>query len=179
MPQSPARTDLHARAQRVRVACFDIDGVLTDGRLWMNDQGVELKGFHAHDGLGLKRLREHGIEVALISARRSECVSLRAQELGIHLLFQGQTDKLSCFEQLLLGLQLNADQAAYTGDDLPDLAVLECAGLAVAVANAVTAVKTAAHWITEREGGNGAVREVCELILAAQGPKPDQQGALG
>ncbi|MGD9584187.1 MAG: KdsC family phosphatase [Lysobacterales bacterium] len=178
MPQNPACTDLHARARRVRLACFDVDGVLTDGRLWMNDQGVELKGFHAHDGLGLKRLRERGIEVALISARRSECVSLRAQELGIHLLFQGQTDKLACFEQLLLGLQLHADQAAYTGDDLPDLPVLQCAGLAIAVANAVGAVKTAAHWITEREGGNAAVREICELILAAQQPGPNRQGAL-
>ena len=174
MASSFAPTDLHARARRVRIACFDVDGVLTDGRLWINEQGMELKGFHVHDGLGLKRLREQGVEVALISARRSECVSQRARELGIQLLFQGQADKLVCFEQLLVGLQLQADQAAYAGDDLPDLPVLQRAGLAIAVANAVTAVKSAAHWITEHAGGNGAVREVCELILSAQGPVPQQ-----
>lgn len=170
-------TELRVRAQRIRVACFDVDGVLTDGHLWMDAQGVELKSFHVHDGLGVKRLREHGIEVALISARRSECVSLRAQELGIQLLFQGQDDKLICFEQLLLSLQLDPEQAAYTGDDLPDLPVFARAGLAIAVANAVATVKAAAHWVTDHAGGDGAVREVCELLLAARDPDYQQPGA--
>ncbi|MBN8480196.1 MAG: HAD family hydrolase [Xanthomonadales bacterium] len=161
--------DLRERAARVRLAVFDVDGVLTDGRLWYGEDGRELKAFHAHDGLGLKRLLANGIEVAIISARASPLVARRGAELGIVHVHQGQADKLACFTQLLQALGLAATDCAYTGDDLPDLAVMQRVGLAVAVANAHPWVRDRAHWRTRLGGGKGAVREVCDLILCAQG----------
>jgi len=161
--------DIRDRAAGVRLAVFDVDGVLTDGHLWFTEDGRELKAFHVHDGLGLKRLRANGIEVALITARLSHLVAQRAAELGIVHVYQGQDDKLACFEQLLNALNLRAEEASYTGDDLPDLAVMQRVGLAVAVANAHPWVRERAHWTTQLPGGAGAVREVCDLLLRAQG----------
>jgi 3-deoxy-D-manno-octulosonate 8-phosphate phosphatase (KDO 8-P phosphatase) len=165
----PIPADVTARAARVRLAVFDVDGVLTDGRLWYGDDGREAKAFHVQDGLGLKRLMANGIEVAVITARMSHLVAVRMAELGIAHVYQGQGDKLACLEQLLSALALDAAQACYTGDDLPDLKPMGTAGLAIAVANAHAWVKQRAHWQTRREGGAGAAREVCDLLLAAQG----------
>lgn len=160
--------DVRERAARVRLAVFDVDGTLTDGRLWYTDEGHELKAFHAHDGLGLKRLQEHGIEVAIISARMSHAVTVRAQELGIVHVYQGQRDKCVTLLELLEALKLRPEQAAFVGDDLPDLPAMEQVGLAVAVANAHPQVAARVHWRTRLRGGEGAVREVCDMLLAAQ-----------
>ena len=169
MPPTDIPADISERAARIKLAIFDVDGVLTDGRLWYAEDGHELKAFHVHDGLGLKRLRANGIEVAIITARISHLVAQRMAELGIVHVYQGQDDKRTCFDQLLHALKLEAAQCAYTGDDLPDLGVMCQAGLAIAVANAHPSVCERAHWTTRKVGGYGAVREVCDLLLDAQG----------
>ena len=161
--------DILERAARVRLAVFDVDGVLTDGKLWYGADGRELKAFHVHDGLGLKRLRSNGIEVAIITARLSHVVADRMAELGIAHVYQDQKDKRTCLGQLLHALKLSPGQAAYTGDDLPDLAAMQDVGLAIAVANAHVWVRARAHWRTQLAGGEGAAREVSDLLLAAQG----------
>ena len=157
-----------ARAAGIRLLALDVDGTLTDGRLLMTEDGREIKAFHVHDGLGLKLLREHGIEVAIISARVSHAVELRAEQLGIDLVYQGKRDKRACLEEILRATGIAAQAAAYVGDDLPDLPPMSVCGLAVAVANARPEVAAAAHWQTRARGGEGAVREVADLILAAQ-----------
>ncbi len=157
------------RAARIRLAAFDVDGTLTDGRLWYTEDGHELKVFHAHDGHGLKRLLANGIEVALITARVSRPVLLRAEELGIDHVYQGQSDKRACLAELQQALGLDAAQTAFTGDDLSDVPAMQVSGLAVAVANAHPQVVPHTHWQTRRQGGDGAAREVCDMILAAQG----------
>jgi len=162
-------TDIRARAGRVRLAMFDVDGVLTDGRLTYADDGRELKSFHVHDGFGLKRLMANGIEVAVITARMSHIVTERARELGIAHVYQGQDNKLTCYEQLIHALKVQPEECAYCGDDLPDLAVMRRVGFAIAVANAHAWVREHAHWRTQHGGGAGAVREVCDLLLAAHG----------
>ena len=162
-------SDIRERAARVRLAVFDVDGVLTDGRLSYTDDGRELKSFHVHDGLGLKRLMANGIEVAIITARMSHTVTERTAELGIAHVYQDQDDKLACYEQLIQALGLTPEQTCYTGDDLPDLRVMARVGLSVAVANAHPWVRERAHWRTRQSGGDGAVREICDLLLAAQG----------
>lgn len=167
MQEIPA--DLRTRAARVKLAVFDVDGVLTDGKLWYAEDGHELKAFHVHDGLGLKRLLANGIEVAIITARLSPLVTERMAELGVAHVYQGQSDKLACFEQLRGALKLGADECAYTGDDLPDLKVMTRVGLAIAPANAHPWVSARAHWHTRNAGGAGAAREVCDFLLSAQG----------
>ncbi|GGY33706.1 haloacid dehalogenase [Rhodanobacter panaciterrae] len=161
--------DLLARAAKIRLAVFDVDGTLTDGRLWYGEDGRETKVFHVHDGLGLKRLQANGVQVALITARISHPVALRAEELDIAHVYQGQGDKRACLQELLDALHLTTEQVAFVGDDLPDLPPMRIAGLAVAVANAHPWVAEAAHWQTTKGGGMGAAREVCDLILHAQG----------
>lgn len=161
--------DLIARAAKIRLAVFDVDGTLTDGRLWYGEDGHETKVFHVHDGLGLKRLQANGVQVAIISARISHPVALRAEELDIAHVYQGQADKRACLLELLDALHLAPEQAAMVGDDLPDLPPMRVAGLAVAVANAHPWVLEKAHWQTTASGGQGAVREVCDLILHVQG----------
>jgi 3-deoxy-D-manno-octulosonate 8-phosphate phosphatase (KDO 8-P phosphatase) len=161
--------DIAERATRVRVVVFDVDGTLTDGRLWYGEDGRETKVFHVHDGLGLKRLQENGVKVAIITARISHPVSLRAEELGIPHVYQGQKDKRACLNELLSALRLTPEQAAFVGDDLPDLPAMGVAGLSVAVANAHPWVLERAHWRTRLSGGYGAAREVADMILAAQG----------
>ena len=162
-------TDILARAAKIRLAVFDVDGTLTDGRLWYGEDGRETKVFHVHDGLGLKRLQANGVQVALITARISHPVALRAEELDIAHVYQGQGDKRACLLELLDALQLAPEQAAFVGDDLPDLAPMRLAGLAVAVANAHPWVIEQAHWRTGKRGGEGAAREVCDLLLEARG----------
>lgn len=167
---------VRARAARVRLVAFDVDGTLTDGRLWYGADGRETKVFHAHDGLGIKRLHAHGVEVAFITARVSHALSERAGDLGIAHVYQGQKDKRACLDELLDALALRPEQTAFVGDDLPDLAPMRTVGLAVAVANAHPWVAEQSHWQTRLRGGEGAAREVCDLILAAQGLSEDEYG---
>ncbi len=161
--------DILQRAARIKLAVFDVDGVLTDGKLWYAADGSELKAFHAHDGAGMKRLLAGGVEIAVITARTSHVVSVRMAELGIVHEYQGRSDKLACFEHLLSALQLTPEEACYTGDDVVDLAPMHIAGLSIAPANAHPLVRERALWRTRAAGGNGAAREVCDLLLAAQG----------
>lgn len=160
---------LLARARQVRLACFDVDGSLTDGRLGFDDAGREAKFFHVQDGLGLRLLEDQGIAVALVTARDSAIVSARANELGLQHVFQGVKDKLDRLENLCQSLGLSADQAAWFGDDLPDLPCLLRVGLAGAPADAHPWIAARAHWQATRAAGRGAAREFCDLILAAQG----------
>lgn len=161
--------DILQRAARIKLAVFDVDGVLTDGRLWYAADGSELKAFHAHDGAGMKRLAAAGVEIAVITARTSHVVSVRMAELGIVHVYQGRADKLVCFEHLLKALQLKPEEVCYTGDDVVDLPPMQRAGLSVAPANAHPYVRERALWRTRLGGGIGAAREVCDLLLAAQG----------
>ncbi|MEO7916308.1 MAG: 3-deoxy-manno-octulosonate-8-phosphatase KdsC [Dokdonella sp.] len=161
--------DIRERAAKVRLAVFDVDGVLTDGQLIYSEDGRETKAFHVHDGLGLKRLLANGIEVAIITARSSRIVANRMAELGIAHVYQGEGDKRSCLQELLRALQLQPAEVAYTGDDVPDLRAMSEVGFAIAVANAHPWVLERAHWRTRKVGGTGAVREVCDLILASHG----------
>lgn len=170
--------DIRARAAKVRLAVFDVDGVLTDGRLWYAEDGRELKAFHAHDGFGFKRLLANGIEVAIISARMSRLVVERMAELGVAHVHQGQADKLACFERLLHALAIAPAETACTGDDLTDLPMLRRAGLSIAVADAHPWVREHVHWRTRLAGGAGAAREVCDLILAAQGKADSELAAF-
>jgi len=156
---------LDARARRVRLAIFDVDGVLTDGTIFIGPTGEAFKAFSILDGHGLKMLREAGIMTAILSGRSHRAVDRRAKELSIDHVIQGKSDKLPEFDKLIKRLKLAAKDCAYMGDDLPDLPVMRRCGLAVAPANAVKAVKDAAHHVTHARGGNGAVREMCELIL--------------
>jgi 3-deoxy-D-manno-octulosonate 8-phosphate phosphatase (KDO 8-P phosphatase) len=160
--------DARQRAAKIRLAVFDVDGVLTDGKLTFDARGLEYKSFHVHDGLGLKLLQQAGIAVAVISARNSDIVALRMRELGIKHVYQGSDNKLRVLRDLLQTLNVDKMQTAYTGDDLPDVPPMRLAGLAIAVQNAAAAVKQYAHWITEKPGGSGAAREVCDYILSAQ-----------
>lgn len=176
MLPSDLPTDIRDRAARVRLAIFDVDGVLTDGRLIYAEDGHELKAFHVHDGLGLKRLLANHVEVAVITARMSMIVTERMAELGVAHVYQGQDDKLACYEQLLHALKLKDDEVAYTGDDLPDLAVMQRVGFSIAVANAHPWVRERARWRTQLRGGEGAVREVCDLLLAAHGKADEELG---
>ena len=160
---------LRTRAARIRLALFDVDGVLTDGRLYFDSAGQEMKVFDVKDGHGMVMLSACGIALGVISARRSPAVARRMAELGVAHVIQGTRDKLSAFLALLSETGISAEQAAYVGDDLVDLPVLMRAGFAVAVSNSHPEVLRCAHWITTSAGGRGAVREFCELLLDAQG----------
>jgi 3-deoxy-D-manno-octulosonate 8-phosphate phosphatase (KDO 8-P phosphatase) len=161
--------EIYDRARQVRVAAFDVDGVLTDGALYYSDSGEEMKAFNVQDGHGLKMLKDSGIAVAIITSRSSRLVEARARNLGIDLLFQGAADKLAAFQELLERCGAEARACSYAGDDLVDLPVLKRCGLAVAVPDAPALVRRHAHLVTQAHGGKGAVREICELILHAQG----------
>lgn len=157
------------RARAVRLAIFDVDGVLTDGTLYIGAQGEAFKAFNILDGHGVKMLQAAGIATAIISGRSSEAVSRRAAELGIAHVVQGSSDKVAALDELVAALGLEASACAFVGDDLPDLGAMRRCGFAVAVANATDGVKAAAHYVTRASGGRGAVREFCELVLRAQG----------
>jgi 3-deoxy-D-manno-octulosonate 8-phosphate phosphatase (KDO 8-P phosphatase) len=158
-----------SKASRIRLLILDVDGVLTDGGLLFDTHGAEYKTFNSLDGHGIRMLLESGIEVAIITGRNSTIVSQRAQELGVRHLYQGCDDKLAAFNELLQETAIEPGQVAYVGDDLPDLPILRRVGLAIAVQNAHGFVKQHCDWVTTLPGGRGAVREVTDSILQAQG----------
>jgi 3-deoxy-D-manno-octulosonate 8-phosphate phosphatase (KDO 8-P phosphatase) len=157
------------RARAVRLAVFDVDGVMTDGTLYLGEGGEAFKAFNILDGHGVKMLQSAGVATAILSGRSSEAVSRRARELAITYVVQGADDKVAAFERLRGDLKLEHEACAFMGDDLPDLGVMQICGLAAAPDNAVDGVKAVAHYVTRARGGNGAVREFCELVLLAQG----------
>ncbi len=157
------------KAKKLKLLILDVDGVLTDGKLFFDNQGNEYKSFHAQDGHGIKLLRQTGVEVAIISGRKSIVVELRMKSLGINHVYQGYEDKRSAFAELINQLGLTPAQVAHVGDDLLDLPIMSRVGLSIAVNDATSTVKQHADWCTTRGGGQGAVREVCDLIMQAQG----------
>jgi 3-deoxy-D-manno-octulosonate 8-phosphate phosphatase (KDO 8-P phosphatase) len=160
--------ELLERARRIRLLVLDVDGVLTDGRLYLSATGEELKVFHVRDGSGLVAAQRAGIVVAIISGRDSPAVTRRAAELGIRHVRQGVSDKGAELDRLLAELAATPAELACVGDDTPDLPMLRRAGLAVAVADAHPALHGVAHWITPSNGGQGAVRDVCDLLLSTR-----------
>ena len=153
----------------LRLVVFDVDGILTDGGLYISDSGEEFKRFNSLDGHGLKMLRTSGMELAIITGRTSKCVELRARNLGITRVYQGVENKLAAMQSLLADLKLAPEAAAFMGDDVVDLPVMRRVGLALSVPGAPQLVRDHAHYVTQREAGYGAVREACELIMTAQG----------
>lgn len=161
-------SDIRERAARIRLVCLDVDGTLTDGRLVFDSEGRELKAFHVHDGQGLVLLRKVGIRVALVTARASTIAERRAAELGLQA-FTGIGDKLACVQALAAQHGVDAADIAFMGDDLPDLRVMQHVGFSIAPANAHPWVRERVHWRTHAAGGCGAVRELADLLLGAQG----------
>lgn len=159
---------LTSRAKLIRLVAFDVDGVMTDGGLYYSDSGEEFKRFNSLDGHGLKMLRASGVEIAIITGRTSRCVAARAQNLGIAHVYQGVENKLEAMVDLLNKLKLSRDAAAYMGDDVGDLTVMRHVGMAITVPDAPLLVREHSHYITQRNGGYGAVRETCEMIMSAQ-----------
>ncbi len=157
------------RAKSIRLIAFDVDGVMTDGGLYLSDSGEESKRCNSLDGHGLKMLKASGVELAIITGRTSRCVELRAKNLGITHVFQGVQNKLDAMCALLAQLNLAPESAAFMGDDVVDLPAMNRVGLALTVPDAMQVVRDRAHYVTHRNAGYGAVREVCELLMAAQG----------
>lgn len=161
--------DIQDKAAAIRLIVFDVDGVLTDGSLFIGDDGQEYKAFHSKDGHGMVMLRESGVEIAIITGRTSEVVRIRMESLGIRHVYQGKRLKLPAYRELKRSTGLSDQQIAYVGDDVVDLPVMTKVGLAIAVQDAHPLAKQHAHWVTPSGGGRGAAREVCELIMDAQG----------
>lgn len=157
------------KAQSIKLLALDVDGILTDGRIYYGNSGEELKAFNIKDGLGIKLLQSAGVAVAIITGRESAIVERRARELGITDIIQGREDKRTALEELCQRNNLTLADCAYMGDDLPDLAAIKSAGLGLTVADAASSVRAAAQWCSTRNGGSGAVREACEFILQANG----------
>lgn len=157
------------KAKLVKIVIFDVDGVMTDGRIYVDDHGLEMKAFHVLDGLGIKLLQKNNINIAVISGRNAPGVAIRMESLGIKHIFQGHIDKTEIYQDLLKNLGLQDHEVAYMGDDLPDLPLLKRVGLPITVPNAVKEVLDRTPFVTQAKGGKGAVREACELILKAQG----------
>ncbi len=170
---SRKQPSLARRARRIRLLLMDVDGVLTDGRIWLlsmpDGTATEMKAFHAHDGAGLKLAQLGGLRTGLITGRDSAATARRAQELGMEFVYQNCAEKIRAYNEILQRSGLKDAEVAYVADDLPDLPVLKRVGFAVAVANAAPEVKRAAHYVTRTPGGEGALREVVEVILKAQG----------
>lgn len=167
---NPAAT--HNRLAELRLVAFDVDGVFTDGRFYLSDDGIESKAFNTQDGFGIRQLLDAGIEIAVISGRPSGAVEKRMAELGVRHVYVGARDKIAAFESLIADLGIVESQCAFVGDDFPDLALLERVGYSITVANAVSHVREFCDYTTVASGGHGAVREVCELVLAAR-PESD------
>ena len=161
--------DILARAALIKLVIFDVDGVLTDGRLILGDDGQEYKAFHSRDGHGMKMLQNSGVAVGIITGRRSKVVEHRMANLGIQYVYQGKEEKLPAFLELIGELNLKPEQVAYMGDDVVDLPVMLRVGLAVATHDAHALVCKHAHWQAPHGGGQGAARDLCELIMEAQG----------
>jgi 3-deoxy-D-manno-octulosonate 8-phosphate phosphatase (KDO 8-P phosphatase) len=153
----------------VRLVIFDVDGVLTDGSLYLGDDGQEYKAFHSRDGHGMAMLQESGVTIGIITGRSSQVVRLRMESLGVRQVYQGQRDKRAAYEQIKADLGLTDDEVAFVGDDVVDLPVMSRVGLAIAVQDAHPFVKQHAHWQTPSRGGRGAARDVCELLMEARG----------
>ncbi|NOQ34438.1 MAG: HAD-IIIA family hydrolase [Methylococcaceae bacterium] len=162
-------TQIIEKIKQLKLLILDVDGVLTDGRLFFDHQGQEYKSFHARDGHGIKLLQQTGVEIAVISGRKSQSVALRMKNLGIKHVYQGHEHKVAAFEEILSTIGISAEQAAHVGDDLLDLPLMKRAGLGFAVQDANFAVKDYADCITENGGGLGAVREICDFIMQTQG----------
>lgn len=160
--------DILSSAKNIKLLLLDVDGVLTDGKLYYGNSGEELKAFNIQDGLGIKLLQQAGIQVGIITGRVSALLQRRADELGISPVIQGREDKLTALRELLQGMNLGLNEIAFMGDDLPDLSVINTVGLGITVANASSTLTTEAAWQTRRSGGDGAVREAAEMILRAQ-----------
>lgn len=166
--------DIITRARKIKLVGFDVDGVLTNGDLFFGDDGQEYKAFNSRDGHGFKMLHSNGIQTAIITGRRSNVVKHRASNLGIDIIFQGEHDKADALNRLLEETDLSADEIAYVGDDVVDIPVLCRVGLAIAVNDAHPLVVANSHWQTQKAGGHGAGREVCEMLLEAQGLLQDE-----
>ena len=160
--------DMREKAANIRLIVFDVDGVLTDGSLYIGDDGQEYKAFNSKDGHGMVMLQHSGVEIAIITGRSSEVVRIRMASLGIQRVYQGKREKLPAYEELKQITGFNDDQIAYVGDDVVDLPVMTRVGFAVAVQDAHPLTKQHAHWVAPSGGGRGAGREVCELIMDAQ-----------
>jgi len=160
------------KAAKIKLLLLDVDGVLTDGRIIMDDRGVETKHFHVRDGQGIAWLTREGIEIGFVTGRSSAVVRHRAKDLGVKLVCQGVADKLACYEEIKLDRGLKDDEIAYVGDDIVDGAVLAKAGLAIVVADGWPGLLSISDYVTSAAGGQGAVREVAELLLKAQGKWP-------
>jgi 3-deoxy-D-manno-octulosonate 8-phosphate phosphatase (KDO 8-P phosphatase) len=156
-------------AKKIKLLLLDVDGVLTDGRLYYGNSGEEMKAFNIQDGLGIKLLQQGNVQVGIITGRVSALLQRRADELGISPVVQGREDKLTALNELLQTMDISLDEIAFMGDDLPDLAVIRRVGLGITPANGSATLAQQAHWQTTRRGGDGAVREVAEMILGAQG----------
>ncbi len=163
------KPDIVKKAKNIRLALFDVDGVLTDGSIQIDSAGEEIKTFNTHDGHGIRLLQHNGIQVGVITGRASKALEHRMQDLEIKYVYQSCKDKFSTYQKLLSDLSLDEEQVSFVGDDIVDLQIMSRCGFAVAVANAHEFVKQHADWVTTAVGGNGAVREFCELILNAQG----------
>jgi 3-deoxy-D-manno-octulosonate 8-phosphate phosphatase (KDO 8-P phosphatase) len=167
----PSEVDglLLERAKKVQMLVLDVDGILTDGRLYFDNQGNEMKAFATRDGYGMKALQHFGIRIGIITGRESQIVAQRAAQLEVDYVYQGRNDKLNAFNDLLEKSGVSEEAVCYAGDDWIDIPVLDRVGLAVTVPDADPVVRSRAHWITKRTGGMGAVREICDLILTAKG----------
>lgn len=161
------------KAAKIELLILDVDGVLTDGHIYLSEHQEIFKAFHVHDGLGIKILQSSGIQTAIITGSQSAIVRLRAKYLGIPHVYQVNENKVEAYEHLLEKLGLNHEAVAYLGDDLPDLPLMQRVGLGIAVANAIPFIREHASWVTQANGGKGAAREVCDLILRAKGLLPD------
>jgi 3-deoxy-D-manno-octulosonate 8-phosphate phosphatase (KDO 8-P phosphatase) len=160
---------LTEKAKKIRLVTFDVDGVLTAGGMLYGQDGIEAKHFHVHDGQGIRHLLQTGVEVAIITACKSPIIQRRMEDLGITHVYQQQSNKLTAYEELKKKLQLTDEQIAYAGDDLPDLPILSRVGFAITVANAPKIMQQYVHWTTQKKGGKGAAREICDFIMQAQG----------
>lgn len=158
-----------AKVKHIRLLLLDVDGVLTDGRLYFSEDGQESKAFNTLDGHGIKMLTKSGVEVGIITGRQSELVARRARDLGVKLLIQGREDKFTALRELLQEFPCDMYEIAFMGDDYPDLTVMTRVGLALSVPNAAVPVRERAHWQSHARGGEGAVREACDMIMRAQG----------
>ncbi len=161
--------DVLDKAAQIKLIIFDVDGVLTDGSLYLGDDGQEYKAFNSQDGHGLVMLQQTGVTVGIITGRTSQVVEIRMRSLGIQHLYQGQRDKRPAYTELKQTLGVTDAEVAYVGDDVVDLPVMSQVGLAIAVQDAHSFTRQHAHWVTTAAGGKGAAREVCELIMQAQG----------
>ena len=170
--------DLRQKSAKIRLLILDVDGVLTDGKIYLLPDGGEMKVFNTLDGHGIKMLQRNGIQVAIISGRDAPATKYRAEQLGIKHYYGGVSDKISAFNDLLRKTGLSAEVCAYMGDDLPDLPIMRAVGFSACPANAHNLIKQQAHFVSEYQGGNGAVRNLCDIILAAQNIADDDKKAF-